>query len=231
MKEIITHDNSPTFFSEQYQETYHSKSGAVEEARKKFVEPCQIALKSKQKKLVILDICFGLGYNTAVALEVARKGNPSCVIEVFALENDIEILKKILDVNPEIQHYDDIKDIIKEVIEKNLSHDKNKINKKITIENKNIIMHFYLDDARHSIKQIKKECVDAVFLDPFSPKVCPALWTKEFFEDIYQTMKKDAILATYSCARVVRDNLKAAKFRVEDGPCIGRRAPSTIASL
>ena len=86
-------------------------------------------------------------------------------------------------------------------------------------------------DARETIKLIPKEIVDAVFLDPFSPKTCPELWTKEFFENIHKTMKKDAILATYSCARVVRDNLKAAHFRVEDGPCIGRRAPSTIAYL
>ena len=42
-------------------------------------------------------------------------------------------------------------------------------------------------------------------------------------------MIKESILATYSCARIVRDNLKEAGFEVFDGPSVGRRAPSTIA--
>jgi tRNA U34 5-methylaminomethyl-2-thiouridine-forming methyltransferase MnmC len=42
-------------------------------------------------------------------------------------------------------------------------------------------------------------------------------------------MKKGGKLATYSCARVVRENLVAAGFSVSDGPCVGRRAPGTVA--
>ena len=70
---------------------------------------------------------------------------------------------------------------------------------------------------------------DAVFFDPFSPKKVPDMWEKEFFKDIFDAMKNNSILATYSCARVVRDNLKAVGFKVEDGPKIGRRSPSTLA--
>ena len=42
-------------------------------------------------------------------------------------------------------------------------------------------------------------------------------------------MNKKGILTTYSCARQVRENLKKAGFIVKDGPCVGRRAPATIA--
>jgi tRNA U34 5-methylaminomethyl-2-thiouridine-forming methyltransferase MnmC len=42
-------------------------------------------------------------------------------------------------------------------------------------------------------------------------------------------MKKGAMMSTYSCARIVRDNLKNAGFEVKNGPIIGRRSPSTIA--
>ena len=235
MEKVLTADNSETFFSDQYKETYHSKSGAIEESLKKFVEPCQVSLKAKNKKIVLLDVCFGLGYNTAVAIDVIKENNPECGVEVFALENDVEILKKIEEVNPKIKCYDEMKEmvrkVIKEFVEKNKITIKNKEEaKRITIQHKDIIMHMYLDDARIAIKQIK-ERADAVFLDPFSPKVCPELWTEEFFKDIKQTMKKDAILATYSCARIVRDNLKAAGFEVKDGPCVGRRAPSTMGYL
>ena len=74
-----------------------------------------------------------------------------------------------------------------------------------------------------------KEKVDCVFLDPFSPKKTPELWTREFFNGIFKIMKPGAKLATYSCARVVRDNLKAEGFTITDGPKVGRRGPSTIA--
>ena len=42
-------------------------------------------------------------------------------------------------------------------------------------------------------------------------------------------MKKESKLATYSCAGQVRRNLKEVGFKIKDGPCVGRRAPSTIA--
>ncbi len=68
-----------------------------------------------------------------------------------------------------------------------------------------------------------------MFLDPFSPKKCLQLWTKEFFDNIHRVMKKKSRLATYSCARIVRDNLKSAGFMIQDGPKLWRRGPSTIA--
>ena len=84
-----------------------------------------------------------------------------------------------------------------------------------------------LDDARETIHEINE--VDIVFLDPFSPKVCPELWEEEFIKNISRKMKPGAVLTTYSCARIVRDNLKKAGLTVTDGPRIGRRGPSSVA--
>lgn len=205
MKEIITNDNSKTFFNEEYQETYHSTSGAIEEAFKKFVEPCDI---QKVDEIKILDICFGLGYNSAAAIETIRKINPECKIIIYALENDKEILNRIQNLNPKLKYYNIIKDVAK--------------NHKYKKEN--IEINLILGDARKTIKTIKEE-FDIVFLDPFSPKKCPELWTEEFFKDI----KLKGRLTTYSCAKIVRENLKKAGFEVKDGPSIGRKSPSTIA--
>ena len=85
-----------------------------------------------------------------------------------------------------------------------------------------------LGDARETVKKLNEK-FDVVFLDPFSPKKCTELWTEVFFSDVKKLMKKNGILATYSCARSVRDNLRKLVFVVEDGPCIGRKSPSTIA--
>ncbi len=201
-KKIITKDNSITYYNKEFDETYHSISGAIEEAREKHVIPSKIIeIAKKQNQVTIVDVCFGLGYNSLIAIHEIKKVNPSCKIKIIALEIDPKIIQEQTQVPKEFeQEYQSLK--------------------------KQIIL--MIGDARQTIKTVK-ENVDAVFFDPFSPKKCPQLWTKEFFTDIYKVMNINARLTTYSCARVVRDNLKLAGFKVIDGPCVGRRAPSTIA--
>ncbi len=223
MKEIITSDGSITFFNEQSQETYHSTSGAVEEAIKKFAEPAQVKELVQKGTVKILDICFGLGYNTAAALDIILLENPSCTVEIIGFEIDEIILSKILDVTPLFENYYLIKEVIKHKIEDN---------KQQYYETKrdNVHVKILLGDVRDQIKTISEfGAFDVCFLDPFSPKKCPELWTEELFKDIFRLLKKAGILTTYSCARVVHDNLKKAGFAVKDGPCVGRRTPSTIA--
>ncbi|MBW2991600.1 hypothetical protein KY345_00090, partial [Candidatus Woesearchaeota archaeon] len=98
----------------------------------------------------------------------------------------------------------------------------------LSIKNNNTNIKILLNDAKKSIKNISQK-FNIIFLDPFSPKKCPELWTEEFFKDIKSVCSNNTILTTYSCARIVRDNLQKSGFKVKDGPCIGRKAPSTVA--
>ena len=195
-----TKDNSFTFYNESFQEAYHSLTGALEEAQKKYIEPLDV-----KDGDTILDICFGLGYNTFAALENTKH------IKVIALEIDEEILKDLqsLEIN---KSYGIIKKLAKEGTYKDEKYD----------------LTLIMGPAQETIKTIK-EHFNIVFLDPFSPKKNPELWTKEFFTEIFKRMKPGAKLATYSCARIVRENLKAVGFIVKDGPKVGRRGPSTNA--
>ncbi len=202
MEKVITNDSSVTFRNKTYDECYHSTSGAIEEAFEKYAKPCK--LKDGMK---VLDICFGAGYNSLAAISLAN-------VNIVGLENDEMILREIenIDVDNKLkQNYEKIKQAVKTL----------NYQGKIKI---------ILGDARKTIKSIAEK-FDAVFLDPFSPKKCPELWTAEFMKEIAKRMKKGAILATYSCAGIVRENLKSAGFDVIDGPCIGRRSPSTLAYL
>jgi len=61
MKLVKTKDDSYTFYSDEYNEGYHSISGALDEALRKFIEPCKI-----KNGMKILDVGFGLGYNVLV---------------------------------------------------------------------------------------------------------------------------------------------------------------------
>ncbi len=184
----------------------------MEEAFKKYAVPCKIKELAKKNSIKILDICFGMGYNSAAAIDTALEENPNCKIEIIALENDKKIINKINEVNPPIKNYKLIKKI-----------------KNLELKEKNISITIMLGDARETIKKLKDNSFDAVFLDPFSPKTAPEMWNVNFFKEIFRIIKKDKILATYTCARIVRDNLKKAGFSYDDGPIVGRRGPGTIA--
>ncbi len=220
-KKILTADNTETFLNEEVGESYHSQTGAVEEAFKKYAIPCKIKELAKSGKISILDICSGLIYNAAAAIDHALESNPKCQIEVTCLENDPKIIKKIAEVNPPIKNFYLIKRLLNENKELNGDLNYQKANIKITV---------LIGDAKERIKELPADNFDAVFMDPFSPKTSPGMWSKEFFKDIYKVIKQDRILATYTCARLARDNMKEAGFMYEDGPIVGRRGPGTIAT-
>jgi len=195
MRKVETGDGTVTLYSEEYDQPFHSKSGALEESEKKYIIPCKV----KEGDL-ILDVGFGLGFNVAAALENKAR--------VISLEKDKSLFKEIQNLELPLDSY--------------------KLVKEVALGLKSNRLKILLGDARDTIKQIDEK-FDAVFHDPFSPPKNPELWTEEFFREIKKRMKKGAILATYSCARVTRDNLKAAGFKVIDGPIVGRRSPSTLA--
>ncbi|HLD01094.1 MAG TPA: MnmC family methyltransferase [Candidatus Nanoarchaeia archaeon] len=214
MKKILTADNSETFLNEQLKETYHSQTGAVEEALKKYAEPCKIAERARQGSIKILDICFGMGYNSAMAIEVALKENPHCEIEIVGLEYDPEIISKIQEVNPPIGFFSNFKQLTPKTLSFNYG---------------TVKVQVILGDARETIKKLPPDYFDTVFFDPFSPKTSPEMWQVPFFKEIYRVMNKKAILSTYSCARMARENMARAGLVYDDGPAVGRRGPGTIA--
>jgi tRNA U34 5-methylaminomethyl-2-thiouridine-forming methyltransferase MnmC len=81
-----TADGSFTFISKEFGEFFHSHYGARQESFFKFASPTQLALKANKPVLRLLDVCYGLGYNTAAALQTIWAVNPNCYVEVIGLE-------------------------------------------------------------------------------------------------------------------------------------------------
>lgn len=63
-----------------------------------------------------------------------------------------------------------------------------------------------------------KEAFDLVYFDAFNPDLQPELWTEEIFRKIYQAMKPQGILMTYSAKGKVKRALKAAGFSLNALP-------------
>ena len=215
LKKTVTRDGSETFLNEEVGESYHSFTGAIEEALHKYAIPCKIKELAKAGKVVILDFCFGMGYNSAKAIDVALEENPDCEVIVYGLEYDPEIVQKIQEVNPPIKFFE---------------HYKNLTPQSLEFKHGTVTVKILLGDARETVKTLLPDYFDAVFYDPFSPKTAPEMWTKDLFKEMFRVMKKDAVLATYSCARMARDNMAAGGLVYSDGPILGRRGPGTLAT-
>jgi tRNA 5-methylaminomethyl-2-thiouridine biosynthesis bifunctional protein len=73
--------------------------------------------------------------------------------------------------------------------------------------------------------------VDAFFLDGFSPKVNPAMWSHELFGQLVRVANPNATAATWCCAGAVRRALSDEGFLVQKVPGFGAKHEMTVASL
>ena len=86
---IKTEDGSIGLYNHGINDVYHSKSGAKNESYDKFVLPSGMLNFAKENNSVnILDICYGIGYNTKSALYHLQKINPNVEIKIDALESN-----------------------------------------------------------------------------------------------------------------------------------------------
>lgn len=216
----LTADGSFTFFSAEFGEAFHSHHGARQEAQLKFVEPTQLRQKAQQPTLRLLDVCYGLGYNTAAALATIWAVNPNCYVEVVALEFNPVVPSSAIAhhlLNSWPQH---IPQILTQLATEYM------------VQTHRLKATLLIGDARAKIQLVQASGfqADAIFLDPFSPPNCPQLWTVEFLEQVAKCLYPDGRLATYSCAAAVRSALIAVGLKIGSTPPVGRRSPGTVAS-
>lgn len=216
----LTEDGSYTFFSREFGECYHSTSGAREEAEKKFIVSSRLAQTAqRQNNLKILDICYGLGYNAAAALQAIKRVNPSCRVELVALESDALVPLAAVQENL-------LKDYGEPICEylSDFAH-----NHRLDLPN--LQGKLLIGDARQTIQTVIATGWQgsAIFLDPFSPTKCPQLWTVEFLTLVAKCLSPTGYLVTYSCAASVRKALQLAGLEIGATDSVGRRSPGTIA--
>jgi tRNA U34 5-methylaminomethyl-2-thiouridine-forming methyltransferase MnmC len=217
----ITDDGSYTFFSEEFGQTFHSKYGAKEESIFKYAIPTLLAEKADRGQLRILDICYGLGYNSAAALATIWRSNPNCPVEIIALELDRTVPMSAIEHNLLSDWENPIPQLLTTLVREEI------------IDIDRLKAQLILGDARQTILQVIERGfqADAIFLDPFSPIACPQLWTIEFIDRVAKCCASDGIIATYSCASAVRTALVAAGLFVGDSMPVGRKSPGTISSF
>ena len=214
-----TKDGSYTFFSDEFQEAFHSCHGAKQEAEIKFVQPTLIKEIAQQRNAIsILDICYGLGYNSAAAMEAIWQVNPQCHIDLVALEISAAVPQQAIANNLLQEWRSPIPQLLAEL---SLTY---------FVSDNYFQGKLLLGDARQTIQKLQSWQADAIFLDPFSPPKCPQLWTVEFMALVAQCLAPQGRLATYSCAAAVRSALLLAGLKIGSTVGVGRKSPGTVAA-
>lgn len=216
MKIVKSKDGTYTAYNEEFDECYHNvNDGALKESLKKHVEPAFFYLNSDKKEVTILDICFGLGYNTFATIYFLKKSGFEKRVHIISPELDEKVVKSLADFKYP-KEFEPFKDIIK------------KISQNLVYEDEKLKIEVKIGDARDIVKNIDKK-IDVVYQDPFSPKKNPALWTIEYFKDISNLIDYNGILTTYSIATPVRLALYEVGFRVYEREIEGVKR-QTVAS-
>ncbi len=212
----VTQDGTTTLYSKEFDECYHStKDGALQESLQKHILPA-FSLCQNKKQLTILDICYGLGYNTLTTLYYHRKNRLKSKLHIISPELDKALVQSLKEFEyPE--EFSDLQDII------------NSLSQNFYYEDENYKIEILIGDAREQICNISTP-IDIVYQDAFSPKKNPALWSKEYFTDIKSVASKDIIVTTYSSATPVRMSLYENGFLLYAPPKSSVRS-GTIASL
>ena len=231
LKAVETEDGSVTFWNPDYKEHYHTPAGARLEAEEKYIVPSKLGERLERGDVHLLDVCFGLGYNSLAAMEIVAGGSHAVrlggeasappTVAITALEMDRRVVgaaaKNIQTLETDSF---DWKQTLTELHASGESR---------LTDHASLNIHW--GDARYKVTQLQSEHFDLVFLDAFSTQRNSELWSVDFFRKLKTVMKPDAVLLTYCAAIPVRSAMLEAGFHVGETEPIGRQRGGTIAAM
>ena len=100
MGEVVfckTNDGSVGLYNNKVEDIYHSTYGAYSESYEKFLQASNfLKYINKNNKINILDVCYGIGYNTKAAINEILKFDKNFEVHIDALEYD----KNLVNISP-----------------------------------------------------------------------------------------------------------------------------------
>jgi tRNA U34 5-methylaminomethyl-2-thiouridine-forming methyltransferase MnmC len=206
---IVTKDGSHSVAIPEWQVSYHSLYGALQESLHVFIDSglrYWWGQHPNVSRCVVFEMGFGTGLNALLTTLESKRQQRKVMyetVEAFPLETSIvkqlnycEVLQK--------PFWQPVFDSLHSG-EWNTTH---------------AITNFF------SFRKVKSllanyspsEPVNVIYYDAFAPTAQPELWTKEVFEQMLGMLAPDGILVTYCSKGDVRRAMLEAGFRVENIP-------------
>ncbi|WP_348747837.1 tRNA (5-methylaminomethyl-2-thiouridine)(34)-methyltransferase MnmD [Tenacibaculum sp. 190524A02b] len=198
---IITSDGSTTIHLPEWNEQYHSKHGAIQEAYHVFIKH---GLNYMNKDSIsILEIGFGTGLNCFITFLETKKKINYTGIEAYPVPPE-EINKLNYINNLKVENQAAIFSKIHEVAWERKT--------KITDDFSLVKQQKFFKDIDNNNE------FDLIYFDAFGARVQPELWTEKIFGKMYNALKNEGVLVTYSAKGSVRRAMQSVGFTVERLP-------------
>lgn len=205
---ILTSDGSTTIHLPDLDEQYHSKHGAIQEAKYVFIRHglehfCHSERTEEFQEISILEIGFGTGLNCFITFLENKKLINYVGVEAYPVaKEELEKLNYVSELKSE-KH--------QEIF--------NKIHSTSWEEKHQISDSFLLTKRKQFFSEIEdKEAFNIIYFDAFGARVQPELWTEEIFQKMYNALKSNGILVTYAAKGSVRRAMQKVDFTVEKLP-------------
>lgn len=220
-------DGSFSLWSPRFGEGFHSRRGALREARETFLAPSQLERFIPGQRLMVVEVCVGTGTNLALLLEdCAELG---LELEWWGLELDPAPLQLAL-AEPAFRSQwqpQTLKTL--ETLSERGCWQQGCWQQGCWQQGAGSGRMLW-GDARQTLPQLleqRRGQVDLIWHDAFSPQHCPQLWTVEFLGSLAELLADGGRWISYCSAAAVREGLRLANLNVvalatADGARLGK---------
>jgi tRNA U34 5-methylaminomethyl-2-thiouridine-forming methyltransferase MnmC len=201
---ITTADGSVTIHLPEMNESYHSKFGAIQEAKHVFIKNGLDLTEGNP--ISILEIGFGTGLNAFITFLESQKNNQQIYytgVEAYPVATEeAALLNYVSELKGE-----EFSDIFRQMHESAWGKDV-----KLTD-------NFVLNKQQLRFEEITfAGQFDLIYFDAFGYPSQPELWSEEIFAKMYTALKHNGVLVTYACRTVIKKAMQAAGFATEKLP-------------
>ena len=205
---IKTADGSTTIHIEDWDEQYHSKHGAIQEAYHVFIHSGlhHFLERNNTDSATILEIGFGTGLNAFItSLEAEKKGFSLHYIGVEGYPVSDEEVKQL--------------NYVEELDATSFQQDFIQMHEVAWEEAHQISKGFKLIKRQQFFDEIEDEnSCDLIYFDAFGARVQPELWTQAIFSKMFTALRENGVLVTYAAKGSVRRAMQEVGFEVERLP-------------
>jgi tRNA U34 5-methylaminomethyl-2-thiouridine-forming methyltransferase MnmC len=198
---FITSDGSTSIHLPEWEESYHSKHGAIQEAQHVFIKNGLSLCKGQS--VSVLEIGFGTGLNAFITFLQSQKNKQK--IDYVGVEGFPILPEEVLQMN-----------YVNQLNANQFESEFKTIHSSDWEENVTISNTFRLIKRKQLFNDINdKNQFDIIYFDAFGYRVQPELWSVEIFTRMFDALKKGGILVTYACRGPIKNAMKEAGFKIE----------------
>jgi tRNA U34 5-methylaminomethyl-2-thiouridine-forming methyltransferase MnmC len=213
---ITTADGSTTIHIAEWNEQYHSKHGAIQEAYHVFIKhglhllieqlKTKVVPQETSAPLSILEIGLGTGLNAFITFLEANTH------QLHLNYVGVEAYPVAIDEIAHLNYVTELKvEHLRELFEK--------LHESAWEVPVHLDANFTLTKQQKMFHDIEdKDAYHLIYFDAFGARVQPELWTEAIFKIMYAALKPEGIIVTYAAKGSVRRAMQAVGFTVERLP-------------